>query len=43
MMKVIKKAKTAETAVKLDCRPDLRIVSPRLDQFSVMIRKLDTE
>ena len=43
MMKVIENAKTAETAVKLDYRPDLRIVSPWLDQFSVMIWKLDKD
>ena len=43
MMKVIENAKTAETAVKLDCRPDLRIVSPWLDQFSLMIWKLDKD
>ena len=43
MMKVIEKAKTVEVAGKLDYRPDLRIVSPWLDQFSSMIRKLDKD
>ena len=37
MMKVIEKAKTVEV------RPDLRIVSPWLDQFSSMIWKLDKD
>ena len=43
MMKVIEKAKTVEVAGKLDYRPDLRIVSPWLDQFSSMIWKLDKD
>lgn len=43
MMKVIEKAKTVEVAGKLDYRPDLRIVSPWLDQFSLMIWKLDKD
>ena len=43
MMKIIEKAKTAEAAEKLDFRPDLRIVSPWLDQFSSMIWKLDKD
>ena len=43
MMKIIEKAKTVEVAGKLDYRPDLRIVSPWLDQFSSMIRKLDKD
>jgi len=43
MMQIIKKAKTVETAEKLDYRPDLRIVSPWLDQFSMMIWKLDKD
>ena len=37
MMKIIEKAKTVEVAGKLDYRPDLRIVSPWLDQLSLMI------
>ena len=41
MMKIIEKAKTTEVAGKLGYRPDLRIVSPWLDQFSLMIWKLD--
>ena len=40
---VIEKAKTVEVAGKLDYRPDLRIVSPWLDQFSSMIWKLDKD
>ena len=43
MMKVIEKAKTVEVTGKLDYRPDLRIVSPWLDQFSSMIWKLDKD
>ena len=43
MMKIIEKAKTVEVAGKLDYRPDLRIVSPWLDQFSSMIWKLDKD
>lgn len=43
MMQIIKKAKTVETAEKLDYRPDLRIVSPWLNQFSMMIWKLDKD
>ena len=43
MMKVIEKAKTVEVTGKLDYRPDLRIVSPWLDQFSLMIWKLDKD
>lgn len=43
MMQIIKKAKTVETAVKLDYRPDLRIVYPWLNQFSMMIWKLDKD
>jgi len=43
MMKVIEKAKTVEVIGKLDYRPDLRIVSPWLDQFSSMIWKLDKD
>ena len=43
MMKIIEKAKTVEVAGKLDYRPDLRIVSPWLDQFSLMIWKLDKD
>ena len=43
MMKIIEKAKTVEAAEKLDYRPDLRIVSPWLDQFSLMIWKLDKD
>ena len=43
MMKIIEKAKTAEVAGKLGYRPDLRIVSPWLDQFSLMIWKLDKD
>lgn len=43
MMKMIEKAKTAEVIRKLDYRPDLRIVSPWLDQFSMMIWKLDKD
>ncbi len=43
MIKVIEKAKTAEVAGKLDYRPDFRIVSPWLDQFSTMIWKLDKD
>ena len=46
MMKVIEKAKTVEVVEvtgKLDYRPDLRIVSPWLDQFSSMIWKLDKD
>ena len=43
MMKVIEKAKTVEVAGKLDYRPDLRIVSPWLEQFSSMIWKLDKD
>ena len=43
MMKVIEKAKTVEVTGKLDYRPDLRIVSPWLDQFSSMICKLDKD
>ena len=43
MMKTIEKAKTAEVIRKLDYRPDLRIVSPWLDQFSMMIWKLDKD
>ena len=43
MMKVIAKAKTVETAEKLDYRPDLRIVWPWLDRFSLMIWKLDKD
>ncbi len=41
MMKIIQKAETVETAEKLDYRPNLRIISPWLDQFSLMIWKLD--
>lgn len=41
MMKTIEKAKTAEVIRKLDYRPDLRVISPWLDQFSLMIWKLD--
>ena len=43
MMKIIEKAKSVEVAGKLDYRPDLRIVSPWLDQFSSMIWKLDKD
>ena len=43
MMQIIKKAKTVETAEKLDYRPDLRIVYPWLNQFSMMIWKLDKD
>ena len=43
MMKIIEKAKTPEVAGKLGYRPDLRIVSPWLDQFSLMIWKLDKD
>ena len=43
MMKVIEKAKTVEVAGNLDYRPDFRIVSPWLDQFSSMIWKLDKD
>ena len=43
MMQIIKKAKTVETAEKLDYRPDLRIASPWLNQFSMMIWKLDKD
>ena len=43
LMQIIKKAKTVETAEKLDYRPDLRIVSPWLNQFSMMIWKLDKD
>ncbi len=43
MLATIRKAKTAEVAAKLDYRPDLRIVYPWLDQFSVMIFKLDKD
>ena len=43
MMKIIEKAKTVEVAGKLDYRPDLKIVSPWLDQFSLMIWKLDKD
>ena len=43
MMKVIEKAKTVEVTGKLDYRPDLRIVSPWLDQFSSMLWKLDKD
>lgn len=43
MMKIIEQAKTAETAGKLDYRPDLRIVTPWLDQFSLMIWRLDKD
>ena len=43
MMKVIEKAKTVEVTGKLDYRPDLRIVSPWLDQFPSMIWKLDKD
>jgi hypothetical protein len=43
MMKVIEKAKTVEVAGKLDYLPDLRIISPWLDQFSSMIWKLDKD
>jgi len=43
MRKIIHRAKTAETAGKLDYRPDLRIVSPWLDRFSMMIWKLDQD
>ena len=43
MMKVIEKAKKVEVTGKLDYRPDLRIVSPWLDQFSSMIWKLDKD
>ena len=43
MMKIIEKAKTVEVAGKLDYRPDLRIVSPWLDQFSLMIWQLDKD
>ena len=43
MMKVIEKAKTVEVTGKLDYRPDLRIVSSWLDQFSSMIWKLDKD
>ena len=41
MMKIIQKAETVETAEKLDYRSNLRIISPWLDQFSLMIWKLD--
>jgi len=43
MMEIIEKAKTVEVAGKLDYRPNLRIVSPWLDQFSSMIWKLDKD
>lgn len=43
MMKIIEKAKTAEIAEKLDYRPNLRIISPWLDRFSMMIWKLDKD
>ena len=43
MMQIIKKAKTVETAEKLDYRPDLRIVYPWLNQFSMMIWKLNKD
>ena len=42
-MEIIEKAKTMEVVRKLDYRPDLRIVSPWLDQLSSMIWKLDRE
>lgn len=43
MMEMIEKAKTVEVVGKLDYRPDFRIVSPWLDQFSSMIWKLDKD
>lgn len=43
MTAIIRKAKTAEVAGKLDYRPDLRIVSPWLDRFSQMIWQLDKD
>ncbi len=43
MMEIIEKAKTVEVVGKLDYRPDFRIVSPWLDQFSSMIWKLDKD
>ena len=43
MMKVIEKSKTVEVAGNLDYRPDFRIISPWLDQFSSMIWKLDKD
>lgn len=41
MLKVIEKAKSAEVIRKLDYIPDGEIVFPWLDQFSMMIWKLD--
>ena len=41
MLEVIKKAKSVDVLNKLDYRPDIEIVFPWLDQFSMMIWKLD--
>lgn len=43
MMKIIEKAKTVEIVGKLDYRPNLRIICSWLDQFSLMIWKLDKD
>ena len=43
MMELTERAKTAEAAGKLAYRPNLRIISPWLDQFSSMIWKLDKD
>ncbi|MBQ6487830.1 MAG: hypothetical protein IJI75_01260 [Solobacterium sp.] len=43
MLEIIRKAGTVEAAEKLDYRPNLKIVTPWLDRFSLMIWKLDKD